>query len=593
MMADKETKTTDTASDSNDSFVSVGEPHQTNYSKRLFDQLNDLKSTTNKISSDLCSMMSKTAISSITSDDIKNCAKLQKKHLGKQILALLQKCTALCHDNNLNFVATPAPPSEIASNTIVSEVSDCIKKALDNFTVSQDVKFKEINVQIAKLQSLSDYASNVPVHQNQNRGATEELLMYSDTILQKEITVENTTTHVDDYIEDFVSTDLSEKVISFLDQCQNFENNSESGHSVKLFGYPYHYVGSKHGNTTGTDIPEPISEVLQLLKNKYPDAELNSCLINKYVGPDSFLSRHSDNEFTIEPESSIYTVSLGHTTTVRFTDIHSEATQEQTVDPNSLYTMSRKSQGFWQHQIDRDNMSTNTSTRYSLTFRHVSERFLRSTVIVGDSNTRFLKFGEGQGKFGHLIPGKRTEAIHTKDIDPNECVSYKNIFIQWGVNDIKHYRVRGPAEVAECFDSFREKLDQIITVCPNSKIVVSPILPTKRSDWNDRAVHFNKLLFKYRTFTCDRFNTLKFGCFVDQSTGELKADLGRYWNSSDPLHLGHAGVLVLAKLIREQIFSSRIHSRMTYSEAAGGAGASARAGGYGAAGGSLADLAPP
>ena len=105
-------------------------------------------------------------------------------------------------------------------------------------------------------------------------------------------------------------------------------------------------MGSKHGAKVGTDIPAPISEVLELIKSKYPDKELNSCLVNKYVGPDSSLSRHSDNEPTIDPESDVCTVSLGSKATVKFTEIHGSARAELTVEPRSLYRMSRRSQGF-------------------------------------------------------------------------------------------------------------------------------------------------------------------------------------------------------------------------------------------------------
>ncbi len=217
---------------------------------------------------------------------------------------------------------------------------------------------------------------------------------------------------------------------------------------------------------------------------------------------------------------------------------------------------------------------SDTSIRYSLTFRHVSARFLRSTLVVGDSNTRHLKFGEGLGTFGQLIPGKRSESIHIKDIDPSKCVGYKNIFIHCGVNDLKAHSRNVTGMVVDCFNTIREKLDEIMTLCSNAKIVVSPILPTKRSDWNNRALHFNRLLFEYSNSLHRRFETLSFGSFVDERTGFLRDDLGLYWNPRDPLHLGHQGVLALVKLIREQVFNNKISYNRKYSDTVQGSTAS-------------------
>ncbi len=107
---DSDTVTTPVGS-SNDSIISVGQPSSPNLSIQLLDQINDLKSASNKVTSDLCTLMTKTSIASITPDDIKNCGKLHKKLLGEQLLSLLPLCAAVCHSNNLDYVASP--PNEI------------------------------------------------------------------------------------------------------------------------------------------------------------------------------------------------------------------------------------------------------------------------------------------------------------------------------------------------------------------------------------------------------------------------------------------------------------------------------------------------
>ena len=334
-----------------------------------------------------------------------------------------------------------------------------------------------------------------------------------------------------------------------------------------MFGHPYHYNGSRH-TSQFTEIPTPITDVIAAIKTKYPNTELNSCLINKYVGPQSFLPKHADNESTIDPVSSIYTVSLGHASTVKFSEIHGKKKCEFVAEPNSLYVMSRSSQAYWHHQIDANAELPEDSVRYSLTFRHVDKKFTKSTIIIGDSNTRNLKFGSGKGTFGHNMPGKREEAIHLQDLKPESCCGYRNIFIHCGINDIKHHRVSNAGKVQQKFSELKSKLEEITVLCPGSKLFVSPILPTKSHDWNRRAIHFNKLLFNYCNESNGKVVALNFSNFCDEY-GNLRNDMGKYWNPSDPLHLGSKGITDLVKIIRQSVFNNNVTS-LSYSDALSG-----------------------
>ena len=211
--------------------------------------------------------------------------------------------------------------------------------------------------------------------------------------------------------------------------------------------------------------------------------------------------------------------------------------------------MSRKSQSYWKHGINNCSSLNETDVRYSLTFRHVSNKFLRSTVVIGDSNTKGLRFGEGIGTFGHNIPGRQIDAIHIEDIKPVECCGFKNIFLHCGINNIKHPSIRGPDKVTKCFEDFKSKVEQVCNICPKSKIVVSPILPTKDRELNKRTLLFNKLLFEYESQSCGRFSTLDFNEFCDINTGFLDNKLGSK-HPNDKLHLGVNGIRVLVKLVR-------------------------------------------
>ncbi|KAL5250665.1 hypothetical protein ACHWQZ_G016409 [Mnemiopsis leidyi] len=117
---------------------------------------------------------------------------------------------------------------------------------------------------------------------------------------------------------------------------------------------------------------------------------INSCLINRYEGPQGYLPLHADNEVTIDPESSIFTVSLGASGKVKFIEQNSEQPFEVECPPLSLYHMTRKSQDHFKHCIDEGSITQ--GIRYSLTFRSVNWTNRNSMCIVGDSNTGFLRF---------------------------------------------------------------------------------------------------------------------------------------------------------------------------------------------------------
>ena len=61
---------------------------------------------------------------------------------------------------------------------------------------------------------------------------------------------------------------------------------------------------------------------------------LNQVLVNKYESAAAIPS-HSDNEGSIKPDSSIFTVSLGSSGKILFSNLISEGEQELTVEPKT------------------------------------------------------------------------------------------------------------------------------------------------------------------------------------------------------------------------------------------------------------------
>ena len=98
-------------------------------------------------------------------------------------------------------------------------------------------------------------------------------------------------------------------------------------------------------------------------------------------------------------------------------------------------------------------------------------------------------------------------------------------------------------------------------LCPSSRIVLCPVLPTKRSDWTNRGRCFNDFLFNYVNSSNGRVVNINFGEFCDNSTGLLSDKFGKYWQPEDPLHLGSAGIRMLASKIRHCVYGSATSNR--------------------------------
>ena len=220
--------------------------------------------------------------------------------------------------------------------------------------------------------------------------------------------------------------------------------------------------------------------------------ELNACLANRYEGPESSLPEHSDDEYSINPDSDIFTISIGVPRKVTFKEIFTGQETESTAQPDSLYVMSRESQNVYRHRIDAD--SSCNGVRYSLTFRSVHWRYLNSTCIVGDSNTRDIKFGTGKGTVGESTPGRQVYAPTIEMIDPLCCASYSNVVVAVGGNNFKSRDISNTHDVKRIYVEYKTKIMDIQRLNRKCKIFIVPALPTKLMAVIRRIVDFNNLL---------------------------------------------------------------------------------------------------
>ena len=197
--------------------ISVGNRAPFDYGRKLFDQLNDLKCVYIEQTTQLCNVYHKTSINDISVDDIKKCNKLQKKDLGEMLLSILNKCSYLCFDSNLDNLTTFKYDTQFENMS--SELSKCIQNNLEKYSASQDARLKGIEEQINKLNSYSELFGS-----NSAKSSHDNLIEHSKSPNSNEsanVNIVNTTLHINESIQDFVTPAISNQVMEYLNGCEN------------------------------------------------------------------------------------------------------------------------------------------------------------------------------------------------------------------------------------------------------------------------------------------------------------------------------------------------------------------------------------
>ena len=552
--------------------------------KKLSTLLKALCFKSEQVKNDICSKLSQPSFKNVASSDMCGTGnrKVPKEFLASNIITLIEiiedispMVSGEAPEANLlelakastlqasvqpstSVDAVPIPTSNV-DNAIQSYVSsleekvETISKELANNTATMN----DFMASLQQMQSSMKHRSSAPsspppsvrspaMRPNTQSPASviecDPYVLYEKNCVEEALK-ESLTKFVDDHSDDFVPM-----------------GNTLTRDTMYFGDYEYKYTGGSHA---AKEIPSVINDLLNHLKPKLtdPSAKINSCLITRYIDGSRGIKPHRDDELVIDPESEIITFSLGASRKMQFTNNSGSRTEELDLEDNSALVSSRRAQAFWLHgikEIDDKHDAIATGIRYSFTFRHLAPKFVNSTVLIGDSNTRFMKFGEGKGTFGVKMPGKRLEAFHVEDIpDPATIGPYRNIVIHTGVNNIKRRDRRSNSSLA---NELNTKCERILELYPRSRVYISLLLPTKLESINYRAKELNNMFVEIahshrnvsvidhpRSVLCDR-------------SGCLKPDMGRYDRESssplhqDVLHLGRVGYRVFAKSIKEGIF---------------------------------------
>ena len=518
----------------------------------LFDSINELKSGVADIKADIRLKLSVSNFSKVTWADIKGSQKLVKQNVAEHLLKILKLSDNVTKINNisdpdakssLNFVDTESIKN--LSQSITSTIDDKLKSIVDN-SLSETLT-KIIGKELEKLQSFKDELHLLKQQDNAHDDHTVDSNM-SPPAPPTRLSTPDTEPHISKCVENFISEEESSELCDFLSKV---EFKKENGHGVKNFGELYRYTGAGDSSPVRTEMPGIFQPIIKKISEEYPDCLINECLVNCY-GVDSHIKEHSDDEFEIDPESNIFCLSLGQERGMVFKDRASHVETTHVARDRSLYVMTRSSQDYYTHRIDQDSTS-NSAVRYSLTFRHIGERFKNSTVIIGDSNTKDFKFGEGFGTFGGKIPGKRVKAANVEDINPHDCAGFSNVVIVTGTNNLRSKYISSRADIVKVHQTLQDKICAIQGIRNDIKITIMPVLPTRLREMNRPIMCYNRMIYDKFVHAETHFN-IKMGNVCEFLDDEqlLRRDLSR---TGDAIHLNDRGISVFVPCIKNLILN--------------------------------------
>ena len=290
------------------------------------------------------------------------------------------------------------------------------------------------------------------------------------------------------------------------------------------------------------------------IKQKYPTTKNKtlSFLLTKYDDGKSYCPPHSDDEPTLSPTDHIFTFSLLASRTKKFDSINTSEAREVTLSHNSLLVCSRQSQSYWKHSIPVDVSSQ--EPRYSITVRILEPFNVNSTYLYGDSNTAFIKFGEGPKTLGQWCPGEQIRTPRVRDLpDPINVPPVRNIIVHTGINDLRdRYSPLCPMEIVQTMES---KCAAIHRLHPQMRIFLSPLLPTRDEQLNNLVRETNGYIYLLSKKHINLFMTDN-KYFADNK-GFLRDNLASR-RAKDTVHLNRSRIIQLSMLFKSYATSKFI-----------------------------------
>ena len=263
--------------------------------------------------------------------------------------------------------------------------------------------------------------------------------------------------------------------------------------------YPEHPLFDRIFNEIGARDPE-------FTKHKF------TCLVTMYKDGKSYILPHSDNEDSIDPDSTIYTLSFGDTRTLHFTNEKGRLSPTALrLEHGSVNTMTRASQDFWRHEIRPERESA--GPRISFTFRLLrlpsdapiqppptqSNQTATETEPVTVKRSLLLTDSILSGTPPHLLAATNHQCLKKLNYRFEHVFNYEDEFeytdqviISCGVNDLHKYKHTAQS----LFELSGRRLEFNCKKHPNTQFVFNSVLLTEIPWLNVEIENFNRYMFK-------------------------------------------------------------------------------------------------
>jgi alkylated DNA repair dioxygenase AlkB len=162
---------------------------------------------------------------------------------------------------------------------------------------------------------------------------------------------------------------LLQKIVWENDEIIIFGKHIVTKRKVAWYGdsdYLYTYSNTTKQALTWTKELLELKEIVE----KLTETKFNSCLLNLYHSGNEGIGWHCDNEETIEPNSTIASLSLGAERKFSFKHKQTKQTKQTislALEHGSLLIMKDATQTYWLHSLPKS--KTISGPRINLTFR--------------------------------------------------------------------------------------------------------------------------------------------------------------------------------------------------------------------------------
>ena len=300
---------------------------------------------------------------------------------------------------------------------------------------------------------------------------------------------------------------------NILDQFP-IEGQSTCGRFTNYFGNrPYTYGRARHEPQQYPDC-ELFTTIEEGMKKVDPDFSLTdyTCLVTHYPNGRAYIPRHSDDEKQIEPDSTIHTISIGASRTLRLTNTLTFAQHDFQLNHGSLSSMSCDSQSDWRHEILRDNSIS--EPRISFTFRRLTDLTPKPT-IPPIKQPEPVKPSMSKGDFNRILFLTDSVLLSTPEsafnkIQNHKCIKKANyrltdifnfdeefgyskfVVISGGLNDMSRYGLSAHTLA----DLITNRLTDTCNKYENTMFIFCSVLHTKHQWLNGEIDRFNQIMFE-------------------------------------------------------------------------------------------------